>query len=125
MLQKLFVFFKQKTAYDVRISDWSSDVCSSDLLTRWPVTASTTIAQPATHGPVSPAIAKIDPPRIIPSRIEIDVPISTSPLPPVSSRGCSTAGRIEYFTGPNRVDCTPVRNSATRRTGREIGRGHD
>src|SRR3546814_14334480 len=27
-----FVFFKQKTAYEVRISDWSSDVCSSDLL---------------------------------------------------------------------------------------------
>src|SRR3546814_4753060 len=25
-------FFKQKTAYEVRISDWSSDVCSSDLL---------------------------------------------------------------------------------------------
>src|SRR3546814_7054928 len=27
----VFVFFKQKTAYEVRISDWSSDVCSSDL----------------------------------------------------------------------------------------------
>src|SRR3546814_7713234 len=27
----LFVFFKQKTAYEMRISDWSSDVCSSDL----------------------------------------------------------------------------------------------
>src|SRR3546814_3897174 len=26
-----FLFFKQKTAYEVRISDWSSDVCSSDL----------------------------------------------------------------------------------------------
>src|SRR3546814_14866724 len=26
-----FVLFKQKTAYDIRISDWSSDVCSSDL----------------------------------------------------------------------------------------------
>src|SRR3546814_6635266 len=26
------VFFKQKTAYEMRISDWSSDVCSSDLL---------------------------------------------------------------------------------------------
>src|SRR3546814_8515597 len=26
-----FLFFKQKTAYDMRISDWSSDVCSSDL----------------------------------------------------------------------------------------------
>src|SRR3546814_10690130 len=42
-----FFFFKQKTAYDMRISDWSSDVCSSDLWmpasapcngpsTRWP-----------------------------------------------------------------------------------------
>src|SRR3546814_3145193 len=28
----LFVFFKKKTAYEMRISDWSSDVCSSDLL---------------------------------------------------------------------------------------------
>src|SRR3546814_5035943 len=28
-----FFFFKQKTAYDMRISDWSSDVCSSDLNT--------------------------------------------------------------------------------------------
>src|SRR3546814_13076973 len=27
----VFFFFKQKTAYEVRISDWSSDVCSSDL----------------------------------------------------------------------------------------------
>src|SRR3546814_4953622 len=40
-----FFFFKQKTAYEMRISDWSSDVCSSDLTTtvrcwmlgrRWP-----------------------------------------------------------------------------------------
>src|SRR3546814_2768581 len=29
----MFFFFKQKTAYEMRISDWSSDVCSSDLLT--------------------------------------------------------------------------------------------
>src|SRR3546814_4371288 len=28
----MFVFFKQKTAYEMRISDWSSDVCSSDLI---------------------------------------------------------------------------------------------
>src|SRR3546814_16722552 len=31
MLLFLFFFFKQKTAYEMRISDWSSDVCSSDL----------------------------------------------------------------------------------------------
>src|SRR3546814_4366429 len=29
----IFFFFKQKTAYEMRISDWSSDVCSSDLPT--------------------------------------------------------------------------------------------
>src|SRR3546814_4981728 len=33
----LFLFFKQKTAYEVRMSDGSSDVCSSDLA--WPVRA--------------------------------------------------------------------------------------
>src|SRR3546814_8954416 len=37
----VFFFFKQKTAYEMRISDWSSDVCSSDL---------TTAATPATVG---------------------------------------------------------------------------
>src|SRR3546814_4611502 len=31
MLLVSFFFFKQKTAYEMRISDWSSDVCSSDL----------------------------------------------------------------------------------------------
>src|SRR3546814_9528682 len=30
-LCSFFFFFKQKTAYEMRISDWSSDVCSSDL----------------------------------------------------------------------------------------------
>src|SRR3546814_4124005 len=30
----MFFFFKQKTEYEMRISDWSSDVCSSDLETR-------------------------------------------------------------------------------------------
>src|SRR3546814_3375070 len=31
---RLYFFFKQKTADEMRISDWSSDVCSSDLLLR-------------------------------------------------------------------------------------------
>src|SRR3546814_8652050 len=33
-----FFFFKQKTAYEMRISDWSSDVCSSDLETIFNIT---------------------------------------------------------------------------------------
>src|SRR3546814_10705907 len=32
MLRIVFFFFKQKTAYEMRISDWSSDVCSSDVV---------------------------------------------------------------------------------------------
>src|SRR3546814_17647810 len=43
----MFFFFKQKTAYELRISDWSSDVCSSDLLqvnTYNPATISFTLA---------------------------------------------------------------------------------
>src|SRR3546814_6821029 len=43
----LFFFFKQKTAYEVRISDWSSDVCSSDLFGRRTVENS---AQGLDHG---------------------------------------------------------------------------
>src|SRR3546814_15518937 len=35
MIVFLFFFFKQKTAYEMRISDWSSDVCSSDLVGRF------------------------------------------------------------------------------------------
>src|SRR3546814_5767270 len=40
----MIFFFKQKTAYEMRISDWSSDVCSSDL-----------IREPAAHQPRVPA----------------------------------------------------------------------
>ena len=32
VLALLFFFFKQKTAYEIRPRDWSSDVCSSDLI---------------------------------------------------------------------------------------------
>src|SRR3546814_4841659 len=37
----VFFFFKQKTAYEMRISDWSSDVCSSDLVSQLRLVANT------------------------------------------------------------------------------------
>src|SRR3546814_7633035 len=37
----MIFFFKQKTAYEMRISDWSSDVCSSDLGFAWVCPAAT------------------------------------------------------------------------------------
>src|SRR3546814_17575994 len=61
-----FFFFKQKTAYEMRISDWSSDVCSSDLLgpgqvLHW-LTSSATIAElpvmPQVNGGEHPALVR-------------------------------------------------------------------
>src|SRR3546814_1014390 len=68
MCHRLF-FFKQKTAYEMRISDWSSDVCSSDLDSidipsgnAGPADAANGPAAPATD--VSPANGEFDYNRI-------------------------------------------------------------
>src|SRR3546814_3665912 len=45
-----FFFFKQKTAYEMRISDWSSDVCSSDLCAASPARAGSHPATPRAGG---------------------------------------------------------------------------
>src|SRR3546814_2191431 len=45
-----FFFFKQKTAYEMRISDWSSDVCSSDLLALLDSLATVTLPPPESLG---------------------------------------------------------------------------
>src|SRR3546814_1311281 len=46
-----FFFFKQKTAYEMRISDWSSDVCSSDLETNALVHRARRVADLEAHVP--------------------------------------------------------------------------
>ena len=81
-----------------------------------PAIASRITATAAACVPCWPATVKISPPNSMPSNTAMLVPISTRPLPPVSSSGFSTLGRIEYFTGPNSVLCTPVANSATSST---------
>src|SRR3546814_239002 len=48
-----FLFFKQKTAYEMRISDWSSDVCSSDLAIASNTTRSFTFSGSGCNGTVS------------------------------------------------------------------------
>src|SRR3546814_17582319 len=45
----MFFFFKQKTAYEMRISDWSSDVCSSDL----------TLSKPDLSSPVEAVVIEL------------------------------------------------------------------
>src|SRR3546814_11863254 len=48
----LFVFFKQKTAYEMRISDWSSDVCSSD---QWAVVRARHVGGGDRYSPPAPS----------------------------------------------------------------------
>src|SRR3546814_10105252 len=55
-LMRFFFFFKQKTAYEMRISDWSSDVCSSDLFVGVYPNDPDTIA----------AVRRVADPRVIP-----------------------------------------------------------
>src|SRR3546814_6640575 len=52
-----FFFFKQKTAYEMRISDWSSDVCSSDLFSV-PAIAQQLDAAAAAEAPAPSSAAK-------------------------------------------------------------------
>src|SRR3546814_8000954 len=52
-----FFFFKQKTAYVMRISDWSSDVCSSDLAGRLDI-VSALMDLHSGGSPISPLIAR-------------------------------------------------------------------
>src|SRR3546814_18146958 len=53
-------FFKQKTAYEIRISDWSSDVCSSDLRSALLVLglAEHHLALPVAHWPVAAPVGQ-------------------------------------------------------------------
>src|SRR3546814_9056347 len=64
-------FFKQKTAYEMRISDWSSDVCSSDLLVtplQPQISASSESAATAALGSAAPPPEAKDWPKISMSR---------------------------------------------------------
>src|SRR3546814_6312392 len=54
----MFFFFKQKTAYEMRISDWSSDVCSSDLQHRDGARPSGTRSRSSDSGLAAEALAQ-------------------------------------------------------------------
>src|SRR3546814_9626853 len=85
-----FFFFKQKTAYEMRISDCSSDVCSSDLAVTPLVSATST--RPLTLRFIYPSVSR--PPKAgaradMPSVVKVWPPIRqrTDPvLPPTAAR---------------------------------------
>src|SRR3546814_4137268 len=56
-----FFFFKQKTAYEMRISDWSSDVCSSDLVVITAMEDAIQKAAKSRYGSENEIKAEVDP----------------------------------------------------------------
>src|SRR3546814_3093441 len=87
-----FFFFKQKTAYEMRISDWSSDVCSSDLSWRGPRSAGGAAASigPTSCGATHPTTS----PRSAAAKAR-----ATSSAPPSTVRVCSRrSARSEEHT---------------------------
>ena len=94
----------------MRRSGASGVALGMNRLDRKPSTASRTTAPATNQGPRS-GMAISTPPSKVPIRMARKVPISTQPLPPTSSSGRRCWGKMLYFTGPNRVDCQPIRNS--------------
>src|SRR3546814_4443769 len=83
-----FFFFKQKTAYEMRISDWSSDVCSSDL--RWCCRSANGSRWCGCSRCPAAAVPRVRRRRIMPgSELTPPVPLSTAKekLSPSRARG--------------------------------------
>src|SRR3546814_4931911 len=114
MLLSRFFFVKQKTAYEMRISDWSSDVCSSDLPStpRLPPSAPFP-RQPFAyqHRPQRSPVA-LDDPQLAPIAIDIAIRRHHRPGPGIDQRAKSPGRRFAnpaslgppYRVGPGAIE---------------------
>src|SRR3546814_4676319 len=96
----VFFFFKQKTAYEMRISDWSSDVCSSDLL------ASLDFNGP---GGAEVQTAQLVIPTAAPLRNAAPVPAETRPAAIVMAANAPVAVAPEAVARARTEDAGPTR----------------
>src|SRR3546814_12222381 len=123
-------FFKQKTAYEMRISDWSSDVCSSDLLVGDRFAASQKLKVPDCPGRAWSKAPRRTSPRA-PERADSVAPVSASAAGvPFFIRGTPAAFRRDQSNEPRRTprrcrEPAPMRvdpaRSEERRVGQECG----
>src|SRR3546814_6702204 len=103
----VFFFFKQKTAYEMRISDWSSDVCSSDLF-RFE-------SRPALVGRGEVEIAQINRALDLPGRLPAEENARGMGVDAVDRPGRSESfsrgqpfGKIERISHGHRSQCFPA-----------------
>src|SRR3546814_5737515 len=104
----IFFFFKQKTAYEMRISDWSSDVCSSDLYRKVTVAIQSLLC-------VSVSVCTVRVKRTLATRSLMKEILrtrawTTAPLPQTT---CGLAALFELKNLPQRC-CSPGDRKSTR-----------
>src|SRR3546814_5846961 len=88
-------FFKQKTAYELRISDWSSDVCSSDLFARQLARHAQKFTPPQGREQI-PAIADL-------AAVPLGQPLCDQPLLPARQRISHVSAKIGSASCRERV----------------------
>ena len=98
------------TFHSIRWSPRIAGAAGTARLAKQPTTATPTAINPASHGGTIPA-------SNCPPRMARKVPLSISPVPPMISFGRRCWGMIAYLIGPNRVECSPIRNRLSSRTG--------
>src|SRR3546814_6698247 len=110
MVCSIFFLFKQKTAYDLLISDWSSDVCSSYLGIRAPVRVAAGLAAGTARGGTRVAIHG----RVDPRSVRGERPERRSPWSLHSSRRVATGGYGRMRSEERRVGTECVSTSRSR-----------
>src|SRR3546814_15423012 len=120
----VFFFFKQKTAYEMRISDWSSDVCSSDLTPAYLYEAMVGAEEPLyrTGGLELPEIEQ--PPDLLNQLVRGTGTVGLGMLAPGAALKTATQ-LVPTARGPNAgltPNLTATARSEERRAGEESGR---
>src|SRR3546814_16734695 len=93
-----FFFFKQKTAYEMRISDWSSDVCSSDLRRRRSISTLAVCAS-STSAPSAKRWVSKKRPEISQSGVPSGKTGCTAPRPAAAPLRCCAASSAASHRG--------------------------
>src|SRR3546814_12927706 len=110
---RVFFFFKRKTAYDMLISDWSSDVCSSDL---WFIVATVVLAAAAGY-----VVSDTEPEYVAQTTIYVGASsIAADPVPGELSNDRLTAIQLMVLNFSKMIDSETIARRAP--ADLEIGR---
>src|SRR3546814_2680032 len=113
----IFFLFKQKTAYEMRISDWSSDVCSSDLSTSFAQALDQQREHPAVHRPAVQQQQR----RAFSGFLDVQVVLLHAPR---SVRSARVRGKLPALRRPTRIANATIPSTTSTAPHTAMPRGH-